>query len=59
VVGRPLAAPPTADVEAVVVALTARCTEAIEAAVRETPEQWLWMHDRWRTRPPDERADGE
>ena len=37
-----------------VVALTARCTEAIEAAIRETPEQWLWIHDRWRTRPPAE-----
>jgi KDO2-lipid IV(A) lauroyltransferase len=36
--------------------LTARCTEAIEAAVRATPEQWLWAHDRWRTRPAPERA---
>ena len=34
-----------------VVELTARCTAAIEAAIREAPEQWLWMHDRWRTRP--------
>jgi KDO2-lipid IV(A) lauroyltransferase len=32
--------------------LTRRCTAAIEAAIRETPEQWFWMHDRWRTRPP-------
>lgn len=32
--------------------LTARCTAAVEAAVRRTPEQWLWVHDRWRTRPP-------
>lgn len=31
--------------------LTARYTAAIEAAIRETPEQWLWMHERWRTRP--------
>jgi KDO2-lipid IV(A) lauroyltransferase len=35
--------------------LTAACTAAIEAAVRATPEQWLWSHDRWRTRPPDEK----
>lgn len=34
-----------------VVELTARCTAVIEAAIRETPEQWLWMHSRWRTRP--------
>jgi Kdo2-lipid IVA lauroyltransferase/acyltransferase len=41
--------------EDAVVELTRRCTEAIERAVCETPEQWLWMHDRWRTRPPVER----
>ena len=57
VVVGPALPPPSGDVEAAVTALTARCTEAIEAAVRETPEQWLWMHDRWRTRPLDDRAD--
>ncbi len=31
--------------------LTTRYTAAIEAAIRATPDQWLWMHDRWRTRP--------
>lgn len=31
--------------------LTARCTAEIEAAIREAPEQWLWVHNRWRTRP--------
>jgi len=36
-----------------VVELTARCTAVIEAAIRETPEQWLWIHSRWRTRPPE------
>jgi len=36
---------------AAVAALTARCTEAIEEAIRETPEQWLWIHERWRTGP--------
>jgi Kdo2-lipid IVA lauroyltransferase/acyltransferase len=51
-----LTAPPPADLEMAIVALTARCTEAIERAVRETPDQWLWMHDRWRTRPPSERV---
>ena len=56
VVGAPLPSPPPGDVEAAVGILTARCTEAIEAAIRTTPEQWLWMHDRWRTRPPDART---
>lgn len=32
---------------------TARYIEVIEAAVRKKPAAWLWMHNRWRTRPPD------
>lgn len=30
------------------IALTARYNRAIEAVIRERPEQWLWYHDRWR-----------
>lgn len=45
--------PATNDPELAVVELTAQCNEAIERAVRRAPEQWLWIHDRWRTRPPD------
>jgi KDO2-lipid IV(A) lauroyltransferase len=45
--------PPASD-DTAVKALTARCTEVIEEAVRATPEQWLWAHDRWRTRPASE-----
>jgi KDO2-lipid IV(A) lauroyltransferase len=49
-----LSPPDTNGAEAAVVELTARCTTAIERAIREVPEQWLWSHDRWRTRPPGE-----
>jgi KDO2-lipid IV(A) lauroyltransferase len=31
---------------------TARFTKVIEAYVRQYPEQWLWVHKRWKTRPP-------
>jgi KDO2-lipid IV(A) lauroyltransferase len=31
---------------------TARYMEIIEAAVRKSPASWMWMHNRWRTRPP-------
>ncbi|HKR64057.1 MAG TPA: lysophospholipid acyltransferase family protein [Thermoanaerobaculia bacterium] len=32
------------------VALAARITRAIEEHIRRVPEQWVWMHDRWRER---------
>jgi KDO2-lipid IV(A) lauroyltransferase len=33
---------------------TAVFTAAIEGYVRRYPDQWLWMHRRWKTRPPGE-----
>jgi len=33
---------------------TARFTEATEEAIRRQPEAWLWLHDRWKTRPAGE-----
>jgi KDO2-lipid IV(A) lauroyltransferase len=48
----PLFPPAGNTTEAAVVELTRQCTGAVEQAIREAPEQWLWIHDRWRTRPP-------
>jgi KDO2-lipid IV(A) lauroyltransferase len=44
----------TEDVEADVVTNTARFTQAIEDYIRQYPEQWLWVHRRWKTRPAGE-----
>lgn len=48
--------PPHPDREAAALDLTARLSERIEAAIRRAPEQWVWMHQRWKTRPPAEVA---
>ncbi len=32
--------------------LTARFTAAIEAAIRRSPPEWVWWHERWRRQPP-------
>ncbi len=44
--------PRVEDREAAALELTAALSARIEAAIRRTPEQWVWMHQRWKTRPP-------
>jgi KDO2-lipid IV(A) lauroyltransferase len=51
VVEPPLARPAAGSVQADVRELTAECARRVEAAVRRWPDQWLWLHRRWRTRP--------
>ncbi len=50
----PLPIPTDGSLEDRVQELTAAATAAIEAQIRAYPEQWVWMHRRWRTRPEDE-----
>jgi KDO2-lipid IV(A) lauroyltransferase len=44
----------TGDDDRDVLENTARFTRAIEEFVRRYPDQWLWVHRRWKTRPSGE-----
>ncbi len=44
----------TGELEADIVANTQRFTKVIEDYLRKYPEQWLWVHRRWKTRPEGE-----
>jgi KDO2-lipid IV(A) lauroyltransferase len=44
--------PMTGDVSAD----TQRIHSVLESYIRRYPEQWLWIHRRWKSRPPGELA---
>ena len=52
--GAELAVASTGDVERDAIANTGAFTAVLEEYIRRYPEQWLWMHRRWKTRPPGE-----
>jgi KDO2-lipid IV(A) lauroyltransferase len=52
--GDPLPVVTTGDAEQGALVNTAAFTAKIEEYVRQYPEQWLWMHRRWKTRPEGE-----
>jgi KDO2-lipid IV(A) lauroyltransferase len=43
--------PPDGDAEAA--RLTGACTAVLERAIRRGPAEWVWMHERWKTRPEE------
>lgn len=50
----PLPVPTEGSMEDRIRQMTAASTAAIESHIRTHPEQWVWMHRRWRTRPEGE-----
>ena len=48
--------PPPADAPDAIHDFTQRCTDVLEMYVRRNPEQWLWMHRRWRELPQIENS---
>jgi KDO2-lipid IV(A) lauroyltransferase len=43
--------PPDQDSPDAIREFTQRCTDVLEMYVRRHPDQWLWMHRRWRDAP--------
>ena len=54
--GEELAVVNTGDSEQDAVTNTSAFTAVIESYVRRYPDQWLWLHRRWKTRPAGEEA---
>ncbi len=48
----PILVPAGREETAVIVAYTELWSRMLEEYVREYPEQWFWMHRRWKTQPP-------
>jgi len=46
--------PKSGDHDADVRAVITRINAAVEKSIREFPEQWLWVHKRWKSRPEGE-----
>ena len=46
----------TGNLEADVIANTQKFTRIVEEYARSYPDQWLWVHRRWKTRPEGEAA---
>jgi Kdo2-lipid IVA lauroyltransferase/acyltransferase len=51
---KPLETIDTGDQKEDVIANTAQYAKALESIIRRYPDQWLWIHRRWRTRPVGE-----
>lgn len=46
----------TGETEADVLTATAQCNQVLEQWIRRYPDQWLWIHRRWKTRPEGEKG---
>jgi KDO2-lipid IV(A) lauroyltransferase len=54
-IGAPLTIEGSGDEKKDIEKLTSKFTRVVEDTVRRYPDQWLWIHKRWRTRPVGEK----
>ncbi|GMU93716.1 MAG: hypothetical protein AMXMBFR4_27740 [Candidatus Hydrogenedentota bacterium] len=47
----PIELPRTGNLRRDLISITQRCQDLIEEKVRLFPDQWLWLHRRWKARP--------
>lgn len=57
VIEKPLSHDPLPDRDLDLLARTEDYTKWTERTIRLHPEQWIWLHDRWKTRPKGESRD--
>ena len=50
-IGEPVTIESTGDIEQDIIEITAKCSRVTEQFIREHPEQWVWFHERWKTKP--------
>jgi len=58
-IGAPIYPDLAADRDADCLRMLQAATDALEERVRRAPDQWLWTHRRWKTRPPVAPPGGE
>ncbi|PWJ39339.1 lysophospholipid acyltransferase family protein [Sediminitomix flava] len=54
VVGDPVYAVQTGDKEKDLIDNTQRISDSQVHFIKQKPEQWIWLHERWKTRPQEE-----
>jgi hypothetical protein len=54
VVGEAFRPEVTGDKQADLLAAVTRANQGLEKLIRMAPEQYLWIHDRYRTQPPED-----
>ena len=54
--GKPIDYETTGNKDEDILTITKAFTDVVEEYVRRYPEQWLWIHKRWQTRPKGEKS---